>query len=192
VRTYRLCRRALMFHHFADQPGVGLNCLVRSTNLVHAAAPSNDPSEAYYAYLVSVTQSGHVRSGAGYLTRSMPPLEFGYTAARLDETVRDVDPQSIENLPEGFEDGAYRWVDLDGEGAAGITCTSSCFKLRHNHSTKTLSSQRPRPSMLIRTPAVSRRSVKALLVNCAPWSVLKISGRPRRSASSSASRLNEV
>ena len=38
VRTYRLCRRVLMFHHFASEPGVGLNCLVRSTDLVHAQA----------------------------------------------------------------------------------------------------------------------------------------------------------
>jgi len=56
--------------------------------------------------------------------------------------------------------------------------TSSYFKLRHSRSTKTLSHQRPRPSMLIRTPAVSSLSVNAPLVNCAPWSVLKISGCP--------------
>jgi hypothetical protein len=53
---------------------------------------------------------------------------------------------------------------------------------------KTLSSQRPRPSIEIRMPALARRPVKAALVNCAPWSVLKISGRPKRaSAASSAS-----
>src|ERR1019366_10309813 len=36
VRTYRLCRRALMFHHFAAEANVGLNCLVRSTDLSHS------------------------------------------------------------------------------------------------------------------------------------------------------------
>ena len=33
VRTYRLCRRVLMFHHFPDEAGVGADCLVRSTDL---------------------------------------------------------------------------------------------------------------------------------------------------------------
>src|SRR3954454_4005283 len=53
----------------------------------------------------------------------------------------------------------------------------------------TLSSQRPRPSIEILTPAARSLSVKTELVNCEPWSVLKISGRPNRpSASSRASR----
>ena len=50
-----------------------------------------------------------------------------------------------------------------------------------------LSRYRPRPSMEQRAPAASTRAVKATLVNCDPWSVLKISGTPRRSAASSAS-----
>ena len=33
VRTYRRCHRVLMFHHFADEPGVGADCLVSSTDL---------------------------------------------------------------------------------------------------------------------------------------------------------------
>jgi len=32
--------------------------------------------------------------------------------------------------------------------------------------------------MLIRTPAASSSSTNAAQVNCTPWSVLKISGRP--------------
>ena len=32
VRTYRLCQRVLMFHHFPDDEAVGQNCLVRSTD----------------------------------------------------------------------------------------------------------------------------------------------------------------
>ncbi|MBV9248041.1 MAG: hypothetical protein JO227_02180, partial [Acetobacteraceae bacterium] len=120
IRTYRLCRRALMFHHFANEANVGLNCLVRSMDLTHASAPPPDPTQPYYAYLLSVAQTGYVRDGAGgYLSRSLPPLEFEYTAAELDDTVRDVDAMSLENLPAGI-DTSYRWVDLDGEGAAGI------------------------------------------------------------------------
>ncbi|WP_163364022.1 SpvB/TcaC N-terminal domain-containing protein, partial [Klebsiella aerogenes] len=35
LRTTRLCRRALMFHHFPEDDEVGRNCLVRSTDLGH-------------------------------------------------------------------------------------------------------------------------------------------------------------
>ena len=42
-------------------------------------------------------------------------------------------------------------------------------------------------------PAAASMPVKAALVNWLPWSVLKISGRPKRaSASSSASTQNET
>jgi hypothetical protein len=34
VRTYPLCQRVLMFHHFPDEEGVGQDCLVRSTDLI--------------------------------------------------------------------------------------------------------------------------------------------------------------
>ena len=30
VRTYRVCQRILMFHHFAEEENVGRDCLVRS------------------------------------------------------------------------------------------------------------------------------------------------------------------
>src|SRR5215831_1621052 len=50
---------------------------------------------------------------------------------------------------------------------------------------------RPRPSVEMRTPAADSRPVKAAFVNRLPWSVLKISGRPKReSASSSAATAN--
>ena len=63
VRTYRLCRRALMFHHFPNDPNVGLNCLVRSTDFTYAQdlAPT-DPSNPIYAKLVAVTQTGYRRN----------------------------------------------------------------------------------------------------------------------------------
>lgn len=120
VRTYRLCRRILMFHNFAQEPNVGLNCLVRSTDLTYAH-PSTDPTKPFYSYLLSVTQRGYRRDGEqGYLSNSLPPLEFEYTEAIVDETVWEVDRQSLENLPYGLDGSKYRWADLDGEGLSGI------------------------------------------------------------------------
>jgi RHS repeat-associated protein len=120
VRTYRLCRRALMFHQF---PGteVGADCLVRSTDFSHTSVPPTNPSQPFFSYLLSVTVSGYTRNGAaGYFSSSMPPVEFGYTEAIVDETVREVDQQSLANLPYGLGGEDYRWVDLDGEGLSGI------------------------------------------------------------------------
>src|SRR6266511_1960183 len=65
---------------------------------------------------------------------------------------------------------------------------SPYFTPLRSRSTNTLSSARPRPSRLTATPAPSKRPVSSRDVNCDPKSVLKISGRPRDNASSSASK----
>jgi RHS repeat-associated protein len=123
VRTYRLCRRVLMFHHFESEPDVGLNCLVRSTDFTHAQGVQSppDPTKPFYSYLLAVTQTGYRRNSDGsYLLKSLPPLEFEYAEAEIDESVRQVDPESLENFPYGLDGTQYQWVDLDGEGLSGI------------------------------------------------------------------------
>jgi RHS repeat-associated protein len=121
VRTYRLCRRVLMFHSFTGDPNVGSNCLVRSTDLIHSSTLPADPSQPFYSYLLSVTQTGYLRNpSGGYFSDSLPPLQFEYTESEVDETVREVDSESLKNLPYGIDGNKYRWVDLDGEGLPGI------------------------------------------------------------------------
>ncbi len=127
VRTYRLCQRVLMFHHFPDEADVGANCLVRSTDLrySHEAAPA-DPRNPIYSFLLAVTQARYRRRADGtYLSKSLPPLEFEYTQPVIDETVRDVDAKTMENLPYGLDGGQYQWVDLNGEGLSGILTEQS-------------------------------------------------------------------
>ncbi|MHB8655042.1 MAG: SpvB/TcaC N-terminal domain-containing protein [Terriglobia bacterium] len=122
-RTYRLCSRALMFHNFPTEPSAGANTLVRSTDFTHSPAKQTpaDPAKPFYSFLLSVTQAGYQRQGDGsYLSKAMPLLEFEYTEAVIDETVREVDAASIKNLPYGLDGKNYRWVDLDGEGISGI------------------------------------------------------------------------
>lgn len=114
VRTYRLCRRVLMFHHFPEEVGVGQDCLVCSTNFTFRETP-------IAAFIAAVTQNGYKRAEAGgYLAQSLPPLEFEYSAAAIGQEIHDVDPTSLENLPYGVDGAAYQWVDLDGEGLSGI------------------------------------------------------------------------
>jgi RHS repeat-associated protein len=113
VRTYRLCRRILVFHHFPDELGTQ-DYLVRATHLGYT-------ENSVASVLTSVTRSGYVRRADGsYLLRSYPPLELGYSEATLNTEVREVDSESLSNLPSGLDERSYRWIDLDGDGVAGV------------------------------------------------------------------------
>ncbi|MBV1854852.1 SpvB/TcaC N-terminal domain-containing protein [Catellatospora tritici] len=127
VRQYRLCRRVLMFHHFPDEPGVGRDCLVRSVELTYRGpAGTVAPADAATrgaplgTFLARAVQHGHRRDGAGYLTRSLPPVTFGYSQAVLDAPIRETDPDSLAGVPAAPEKAGLRWTDLDGEGLSGL------------------------------------------------------------------------
>jgi RHS repeat-associated protein len=116
VRTWRLCRRVLVFHDFPPgELGPGpLPRLVRSTDLTHDSDP-------VATRLVAVTQTGYLwdETSSSYHTGTLPPVELEYTRSRPDDQVRRVDLDSLENLPVGVDDQLYRFVDLDGEGLSG-------------------------------------------------------------------------
>jgi hypothetical protein len=57
VRTYRLCRRVLMFHHFPEELGVD-DYLVRSTEFEYH-------NKAIGSFLARVIQSGYKRWDSG-------------------------------------------------------------------------------------------------------------------------------
>lgn len=121
VRTTRLCRRVLMFHHFPEEPGVGNDCLVRSTDFTysHEQNPA-DTRNPIFTFVLAVTQSGYKRQNGGYLKRSLPPVEFEYTQPIVQDTVEDVDSASLENLSIRLDGASYQWTDLHGEGIPGI------------------------------------------------------------------------
>ncbi|HKM53948.1 MAG TPA: SpvB/TcaC N-terminal domain-containing protein, partial [Isosphaeraceae bacterium] len=119
IRTYRLCRRVLMFHHFPDELETA-EYLVRSTEFEYREKPIG-------SFITRVTQSGYrLQSDARYLKMSLPALELTYTASPLEDPeyqgyeVKDVDPRSVANLPGGIDGDRYRWIDLDGEGISGV------------------------------------------------------------------------
>jgi RHS repeat-associated protein len=121
VRTYRICQRVLMFHHFPGETGVGRDCLVRATNFTYSdEVDPKDVRNPVYTFLQAVTQIGCRRSNGGYDQRSLPPVGFEYTKAVVQDTVEEVDSHSLENLPFGLDGSTYRWTDLHGEGIPGI------------------------------------------------------------------------
>jgi hypothetical protein len=122
VRTYRLCQRVLMFHHFPTELGIA-DCLVRSTEFTYKYDP-------VASFLTQVTQSGYVRQPTPavpnrYRRKSLPPLDFEYSQVPTPlelatRPVQRVDADSLENLPVGLDGRAYQWVDLDGDGLASL------------------------------------------------------------------------
>lgn len=145
MRTYRRCRRVLMFHHIPDLPTGEKGCdgLVRSIEFDYADLDYTQPvtiedelahqgSTRFASFIRRITQSGYVRDVtqpavvengveyATYLKKSLPPLEFEYSKADIQDQVQEVDAASLENLPAGLDGSTYRWVDLYGEGITGI------------------------------------------------------------------------
>jgi hypothetical protein len=125
MHTYRLCQRVLMFHRFSElseEP-----CLVRSTDFTYSY--EDDPQDAHspiFSFLNSDTQSGYKRRVDGsYLGKALPPLEFTYSRPIIQQEVCEVDPESLENLPNGPDGRRYQWVDLDGERLSGILTEQS-------------------------------------------------------------------
>jgi hypothetical protein len=117
IRTYRLSRRILRFHHFPLELGVQ-DCLISSANLGYDQTP-------VASYLTSVAHVGFVRSENTYLSKSLPPLELTYSRLPTDDQlshlpVHKIDSESLQNLPTGVDGSTYQWIDLDGEGLPGV------------------------------------------------------------------------
>jgi hypothetical protein len=149
VRAHRRCPRVMMFHRFpelnqdraaelGDEP-----YLVRSIEFDYGDLDYANPttiedelghqgSTRFTSFIQSITQSGFVRDDSKavverngvkqitYLKRSLPPLDFEYSKARVQDQIRYVDAGGAEDLPAGVDGATYQWVDLDGEGVSGI------------------------------------------------------------------------
>jgi RHS repeat-associated protein len=115
VRTYRLCKRVLMFHRLSETvPRSAL--LVRSTDFFY------DPTPAF-TYLTSVIQYGYLFDAASppNVTKSpMPTLALDYVRPLVNDQLSVLPPDSLEGLTGGVDGGKKQWVDLDGEGIPGV------------------------------------------------------------------------
>ena len=119
IRTYRLCRRILVFHHFEEL--AARDYLVSSVDLSYEESPT-------VTYLIAAELAGYSGNDAGGqapFRESLPPVEFNYSRFPSVEnlaklSVEEVDHDSIQNLPVGLDGTQCRWVDLDGEGISGL------------------------------------------------------------------------
>ena len=126
-RTYRLCKRVLMFHRFpelgptAEADGV----LVRSTVFTHGRHEEQSGAtvvvpDPVASKLLRAEQLGH-RDGA---TLAMPPVDFEYSGLAWSDQLRVVHRDSLGGIPEGFDARGQQWVDLEGEGLPGLLLTT--------------------------------------------------------------------
>jgi len=118
IRTYRLCRRIIMFHHFPAELGVD-HYPVGSWSFKYEEHPS-------LTYLKSVDHKGYIIDENGCLSsKCLPPMTFEYskfpTDKALDELrIQDIDPASLVNMSGGVDGSLFQWLDLDGEGIPGV------------------------------------------------------------------------
>lgn len=118
IRTYRLCRRVLMYHHFDE--------LVNQTSLVNIFNCNYNENELGTT-LESVAFTGVRKdiNSDNYSEKSLPALKFTYTQPLLDNSFHGVVGETNDNLPQGFNSSKVDFVDLLGEGIPGILTESN-------------------------------------------------------------------
>ncbi|MGE5400515.1 MAG: SpvB/TcaC N-terminal domain-containing protein, partial [Ignavibacteriales bacterium] len=115
IRTYRLCHRVLMFHHFKDELNGIEDYLVKSTEFIYDQSP-------VATFITSIIQSGYRFDDdkMKYIKKTLPPLEFKYSKPIINDDVNEIDEESLQNLPIGIDGSKYQLIDLDGEGISGL------------------------------------------------------------------------
>lgn len=129
VRNYRLCKRALMFHHFPDEPDVGRDCLVKSLAFTYLGDPGSGDAAA--TLLAQTVEEGHRRVGGDFVRSAMPAMQFEYSTAQPDATIHSADLSA--GFGHGVDGSTHQWVDLDGDGMPGVLSFDSGSWSYHNN-----------------------------------------------------------
>jgi hypothetical protein len=134
IRTHRLLRRALLFHHFEELNG-GMPTLVRSLDFQYFI--SDNPArerETELEFLEHIHQTSYVwdATNVRYRKRSLPPMTFEYQPLEWDQEVKTVPQEDLVHAPAGLS-GGYQFTDLYGEGISGIlTEQGNGWHYKHN------------------------------------------------------------
>ena len=123
IRTYRRCRRVLVFHCFDELPHSPY--LTKSLQLFYdddLELTGNGQQINGFSYLVKIRQNGHFwnESDNTYQTKFLPETDIQYQPHAWDTTVREVDEQNLTHAPSGLSDKRCLWIDLFNEGISGI------------------------------------------------------------------------
>lgn len=121
MRTYRLCKRVLMFHDFEE---LGGKTLVRSLDFEYDTSNNNNEQATELTYLTGILQKGYVKIQDGYSKKSLPKMTFDYQWLKWNKEIKNVSRESLIHSPVGLSDN-YQWVDLYNEGINGILTEQS-------------------------------------------------------------------
>lgn len=126
IRTTRLCKRLLLFHHFPDVVSSveqntyldGGHALVKSLDLEY-----DDNGTSGFTFLKSITSKGYIRyiesSVLKYSSKSLPAMVFEYEGYGPNNEVKEISADDVANAPSGLSKG-YQFTDLFNEGLSGI------------------------------------------------------------------------
>ena len=122
IRTYRLCRRVLAFHTFAELGPTAT--LVRSLDIAYryAGNPAATPAELRALevdYPISFAQTRYTQTATGYSRATLPSFDVTYQEPVWNAAVHEISREDLANAPEGLAPD-YQFVDLWSEGIAGI------------------------------------------------------------------------
>ncbi|MEB3359019.1 MAG: SpvB/TcaC N-terminal domain-containing protein [Synechococcales bacterium] len=113
VRTHRLCRNILVFHHLPAELGRP-DVLVRSLRLTYEESP-------VITFLQQVQPVGYRLHGDRYEVQPSPPITFEYS--QYNPEAQTFQPLHIERQgmpPLPLDGSGYQLLDLYGEGIAGL------------------------------------------------------------------------
>jgi len=114
IRTTRLCKRVLLFHHFTELPGA--SALVKSLNFNYDIASEQD-----FTFLAAITPYGYIKKPDGsYTDKHLPSTEFDYQKHAWNKDVKAVAAEDLVHAPIGPDDSEYQFTDLFNEGLSGI------------------------------------------------------------------------
>ncbi|KAK4451980.1 virulence plasmid 65kDa B protein-domain-containing protein [Podospora aff. communis PSN243] len=120
IRTYRLCRRVLMFHRFPEETG-------REEILTWSSSFSYDQS-AHGSFLSRMQSTGHDLDAESegkprYKSKSLPSMTFQYTVAPDSKAMKasKIATTRLLSIPGSREsEFSSEWVDLEGVGLPGL------------------------------------------------------------------------
>ena len=123
IRTSRLCKAILMFHHFAGEAD-GKRFIVRATRFEYEQTPA-------MSFLKSIQVIGYRQESDGPRQRQqMPPICFDFSQFEpSSQSFKQLTVQDDGVIPGHIEKSQYMLVDLYGEGVPGFLYSSDVITL---------------------------------------------------------------
>lgn len=112
IRTYRLCQRILMFHHFDELGNTSLSGIFQCKY-------KDNPSGTTLGAIAYTGIRRNLLNGS-YSEKQIPELTLKYAEPAVGLSFKGTIQETNENLPQGFNHSKTRLVDLFGEGLPGI------------------------------------------------------------------------